>query len=430
MREFIINFPLFSILLALLCAALSLPLRARSARALTVSLLSAVAVLSAAVLAQGLVSGESVTYTMGEFPAPWGNEIRFGILEPLMAVAFSTVMLLCIIGGRNPLEKKAEHNKLHVYYAMVDLVCAAVLTLCYTNDIFTSYVFIEICAMASCGLLVIRESGRALVAAIRYMIFNLLGSGLFLLGVILLYGITGHLLMPQLKEGVAAIWETGNYGQSLTVVISLIVAGISIKSGLFPFHIWVADAHGSTVSSSSGILSGVVFKGYIVLLVKLIFCVFGTEVFYACGAANVLFVYGVLGMMFGSISAIQERHFKRMVAYSPWPRSVLLHGTGISPAGRRRRLLPTSWRTSCAKPALFLSATVADASAAWIWKRIRGAGEERTGLGISHGRRPVPSGHPRPQWASSPCLLAGAGVGRRLAGACCHTLLALASAPS
>jgi multicomponent Na+:H+ antiporter subunit D len=219
--------------------------------------------------------------------------------------------------------------------------------------------------------------------------------------------------MPQLKEGVAAIWETGMYGQSLTVVISLIVAGLSIKSGLFPFHIWVADAHGSTVSSSSGILSGVVFKGYIVLLVKLIFCVFGTEVFYACGAANVLFVYGVLGMLFGSLSAIQERHFKRMVAYSSVAQIGYIYmGLGISPALGVGAACFHILAHACAKPALFLSCErLADASGGMDMERIRGAGRKNPAAGICFTVAALSLvGIPGLMGFVSKLLLAGAGV--------------------
>jgi hypothetical protein len=71
---------------------------------------------------------------------------------------------------RHPLEKRRS-TQLHAL-CLVDLVCAAVLALCYTNDIFTAYVFNEICAMASCGLHSHPGERRALVAAIRYMISN------------------------------------------------------------------------------------------------------------------------------------------------------------------------------------------------------------------------------------------------------------------
>ena len=384
MSAALVNFPMLCIIFSLLSAVVSLLLSRRAAKLLTLCMLFAVTLMSACVLALGLRTGQSVTYIMGHFPAPWGNEIRFGILEPLMATALSGVTFLSLLGGDKALRERTEPGKHRFYYAMVDLVCTSVLVLCYTNDLFTGYVFIELCTLASCGVLAVRSTGRTLVAAMRYMVFNLLGSALVLLGIILLYGITGHLLMPQLKEAVGAVWQTGSYGSSLTVVITLVVAGLAIKSGLFPFHIWVADAHTSTVSGSSGILSGVVFKAYIVLLIKLIYSVFGVEVFYACGATNVIFIYGIAGMLFGSLSAMRERHFKRMVAYSSVAQiGYIFMGIGISPVMGVCAACFHVLTHACAKPALFLSCVrLADATGGMEIDKTRGAGRLHPVAGI------------------------------------------------
>ena len=71
------------------------------------------------------------------------------------------------------------------------------------------------------------------------MIFALIGSGLFLIGIILMYDMTGHLLFPQLRETIAAVWASGEYKIPFTLMVALIVSGLAIKSGLFPFHFWM-----------------------------------------------------------------------------------------------------------------------------------------------------------------------------------------------
>ena len=77
---------------------------------------------------------------------------------------------------------------------------SSLLALIYTNDLFTAYVFVEINTIAGCGMIMIRQKGRSLSSAIRYMILSQLGSGLFLIGLSLLYGVTGHLLMSRLRR--------------------------------------------------------------------------------------------------------------------------------------------------------------------------------------------------------------------------------------
>ena len=211
---------------------------------------------------------------MGHYPAPWGNEIRAGVLEALMALCFSVVMIFSLLGGMKHIFHDVEEAKLNLYFIMMDLLMSSLLALIYTNDLFTAYVFIEINTISACAIVMIKNTGRTIVAATRYLIMSLLGSGLFLIGITLIYDLTGHLLMSNIKESMAALHASGAYILPITVTIGLISTGMAIKSALFPFHSWLPDAHGSAVTSSSAILSGLVLKGYIILLIKIFYRVF------------------------------------------------------------------------------------------------------------------------------------------------------------
>ena len=94
------------------------------------------------------------------------------------------------------------------------------------------------------------------------------------------------------------------------------VTGLAIKSALFPFHAWLPDAYGYSTISSAAILSSLVSKGYIFLLIKIIYRVIGFQVFRNSHIINVLFVFGLLAMVFGSLSAIKENDIRRMIAFS------------------------------------------------------------------------------------------------------------------
>ena len=130
----------------------------------------------------------------------------------------------------------------------------------YTDDLFTGYVFVEIAAVTACVAVAAKESGRSVVAAIRYLIFSCLGSGLVLLGIAMLYCITGQLLFSGLEEAVARLVQSGEYSLPLVVSALLMTLGLSIKSAQFPFHAWLPDAHASATTASSAILSGLVLK--------------------------------------------------------------------------------------------------------------------------------------------------------------------------
>lgn len=314
--SFVQNFPFFSIIIAMFSGIVSSVLSRKQARNLTVAAIVLTTVMSAAVLRFCLGTGESYTYMMGHFPAPWGNEIRAGVLEGLTALLFGVVMFLSVIGGMKHTDRDVAQGKQNLFYIMIDLMLSSLLALIYTNDLFTAYVFVEINTIAGCGLIMIRQRARSMSAAIRYMVMSSLGSGLFLIGLSLLYDVTGQLLMTPAKEAVAGIVANGTYQIPLLVILAVISVGLAIKSGLYPFHYWIPDTYGYATPTASAILSGLVSKGYIFLLIKIFYRVLGGENVIASHIVNVLFVFGVAGMMMGSIHAIMETDTRRMIAYS------------------------------------------------------------------------------------------------------------------
>lgn len=291
-------------------------LKGRHARRFTLALIALILMMSSFVLAFVLRLGESYTFMMGHFPAPWGNEIRVGILEALMAVFFSLIMLLSVLGGGKYITQEILETKQNLFYVLINLMMSSLFALIYTNDLFTAYVFIEINTIAAGGLIMIRDTGHTLVAATKYMIMSLIGSGLILIGLSMLYGITGHLLMSNIHDSVARINANGDYMLPLTVVIVFICVGLAIKSALFPFHSWLPDAYSYGTVASSAILSSLVSKSYIFLLIKIFYRVIGLDIIKYYHVENILFVFGILGMILGSVSAIRQVDIRRMIAFS------------------------------------------------------------------------------------------------------------------
>lgn len=314
---FVQNVPFFSIMISMFAGIISSILPAKAARRLNIAATVLIGAMSAWLLVFMLQSDMGYyTYMMGHFPAPWGNEIRAGVLEALMALVFCIVMVLSLMGGLHKLDEEVEPSKENLYYILVDLLLGSLLALIYTNDIFTAYVFVEINTLAACGLIAIRQIGRTFEAAVRYMIMSLLGSGLLLMGICMLYDMTGHLLMSNMKESIAVIMEEGTYAVPMLVTIGLIVVGLAIKSALFPFHAWLPDAYGYSTVSSAAMLSSLVSKGYIFLLVKIFYRVIGLEYIADSKVLNIIFWFAICGMIFGSMNAIWEKDIRRMIAFS------------------------------------------------------------------------------------------------------------------
>ena len=355
MRPFVENFPFFCIFLALVAGILSATFRSgRAAYRMTLAVTGAIAVLSALTLRYVVEGGLSFGYTMGRFPIPLGNAIRCGPLQALLCTVFAGVLLFALVGGSRDLFHDVLPEKQRFYFVMVNLTDAALLSLVYTNDAFTGYVFIEISTIAACALVMAKDNGPNLIATIRYLFMSLMGSGLFLIGLAILTSITGYLLMPSMAEAVARLAETGEYRVPLTVCAGLMVTGLGIKSAMFPFHLWLPDAHGGATTASSALLSGLVLKGYIVLMMTLMVRVFSMELMVELGVTNVVLLFGLLGMIFGSLGAMREYHVKRMLAYSSVAQiGYIFMGIGLGSAAGLTASCFHILVHACCKPLLF-----------------------------------------------------------------------------
>ena len=314
---FVNNVPFFSIFIAMVTGVVMALIKdGRKAFRVTEAATVLIGVLSAWLLWKTAVNDYYFTYMMGHFPAPWGNELRAGPLEAMLSMVFCIVMVLSMEGGRRDMFDDISAHKQNTYCLMLNLMLASLLALIYTNDVFTAYVFIEINAITACAIVMARRPGQSLVASVRYLVISCVGSGLFLMGITLLYTCTGQLLMPGMDAAVQALAANGQYRVPLLIAVALVTMGLAIKSALFPFYGWLPSAYASATTSGSCVQSGLISKGYVILLIKLIYRVFTLEVMRNLHILQVLFVLGLIGMIMASVRAYQEQSTKRMLGFS------------------------------------------------------------------------------------------------------------------
>ncbi len=370
------NFPFFCILLTLIGTVVSSVLSGKNARRMSLAILGVDWMLNAFTLADVLRTGESFAFRMGHFAAPWGNEIRVGVAEALAAQVLLTVILLSVLAGMRRSIAGVEKSKSALFCILCDLATLAMLALVYTNDLFTAYVFIEINTLAAAGLTMARQNGRSLVGGTRYLIMNLIGSSMFLLGVVLLYIITGQLLMVPLRETLATLDLNGQYRVPLLMALLLITLGLGMKSGLYPFEKWLPGAYPNALPTASALLSGVISKSYIFLLIKIYTRVIGFDLVRQTGILNVILVMGCAGMIMGSVKAVRSRTTRMMTAYSSIAQIGYIYmALGL---GNELGMLAALWHLlahSMTKSMLFLSGSVLDEASGGTHKRsdLRGA---------------------------------------------------------
>ena len=352
------NIPFVCIFLCMI-GGITMPLQknGRNAMRTCVAICLAVFVLCGVLCGILYFKGESFVYRMGHFPAPWGNELYVGPMEAMLSSLFALVMALSIVGGKRTLYEDILEPKQPFYFTMLCMILASLLALSFTNDVFTGYVFIEISTLAACAIVMARDTEKTIAATIRYLVISLLGSGLFLIGLAMLYCITGHLLMPQMQEQVLQLASTKEYLVPLTVVCGLLTIGMGIKSAMFPFYAWLPQAHGGATTTSSAVLSGLVLKGYIVFLLRIFYRVFTLDVVVSTHVTNVFFVFGVAGMIVGSVMAMHEEHIKRMLAYSSVAQiGYIFMGFGLGTEAGMIAAVFQILAHAITKPLLFLSA--------------------------------------------------------------------------
>lgn len=198
----------------------------------------------------------------------------------------------------------ARADSFRIFFLATWSALAATFTL---DDLFSLYVALELLTLAAVPLVSLGGTRATLEAALRYLLFALLGSMFYLAGVGLVYGMFGTLSVPDLARVVP-----GN-GAAVPVV-GLMIAGLLAKGAVFPFHFWLPPAHAGAPAPASAILSAMVVKVPFFLILRLWFEVLGgqgPEIF-----ATAVGGLGAAAILFGSVMAFRQDQIKLLIAYS------------------------------------------------------------------------------------------------------------------
>ncbi len=250
--------------------------------------------------------GEQSIYHMGAWPTPIGIDLR---LDPLASLMLIAVNLVGLTVGIYSVDYMRRYTDKHRYYALFLFLVAGMNGVILTGDLFNLYVFMEIAAVASYALVAFGCGHEELEASFKYAVLGTLASTFILIGVALVYGVTGTLNMAHIAARVSEI----GMAPPLLFAVALFLCGFGLKAALVPFHAWLPDAYSSAPAPVSAMLSGVVSKVIgIYVVTRLIFNVFGAD-------DDVLGVFawlGVVSMVVGGLLATGQSDIKRLFAYS------------------------------------------------------------------------------------------------------------------
>ena len=257
-------------------------------------------------LAAGLPETGARSHAVGGWGAPLGIDLYADGLSALMLLLTQTIALPLALYARAYFGADAAAGRF--FWPLTGFLLAGINALFVSADLFNLYVTLELVGLAAVGLVAAGGGAEQTAAALRYLFATLLGSGAYLLGVALIYGAYGTVSLAALQplidgQAPAAVWLAGG----------LMLAGLMLKTALFPFHYWLPPAHGGAPTPVSALLSALVVKASFYLILRLWLGPFAPL------AAQIAWLPAVLGataIVWGSVMAIRTPRLKMLVAYS------------------------------------------------------------------------------------------------------------------
>jgi multicomponent Na+:H+ antiporter subunit D len=305
--------PALQIVIPLLGAVLTAMMRRGSwAWAVALAVSWTMPLIAGSLLIQVLSTGP-ISYALGGWNPPWGIEYRIDALNGFVLVLVSLIGAVIMPYARVSVEKEIAPNKQAWFYTMYLLCLCGLLGITITADAFNAFVFLEVSSLSTYALIALGRDRRALLAAYQYLILGTIGATLYVIGVGLLYTMTGTLNLGDIAgrlEGVENI-------RPILAALAFLTVGISLKLALFPLHVWLPNAYAYAPSVATAFLAATATKVAVYLLLRYYFSVFGvTFVFETLPVSTILLTLSLAAMFGASIVAVFQDDVKRMLAYS------------------------------------------------------------------------------------------------------------------
>lgn len=260
----------------------------------------------ALLLANQLLDHGPRLHAVGGWGTPLGIALAADGLAAVMLLLTQGVALPLLLFARGYFADDAATAR--YFWPLTGFLLAGLNALFLAADLFNLYVTLELVGLAAVGLVAASGGVGQIAAALRYLFATLIGSGMYLLGVALIYGVYGAVsiatLTPLIDAGApSAVWIAGG----------LMLLGLMLKTALFPFHYWLPAAHGGAPAPVSALLSALVVKASFYLILRLWLGPF------AALADSIAWLPALLGsaaILWGSWRAIRAVRLKMLVAYS------------------------------------------------------------------------------------------------------------------
>ena len=278
------------------------------------SLIVAWVVFAISVALLGRVLADGVfEYQLGGWPSPYGIVYRIDHFNAFVMLFVSALGALVLIYAPQSIAVEIPKSKHYLFYPSYLLCLTGLLGMCVTGDLFNVFVFLEISSLSSYALICLGKTRRAPLASFQYLILGTIGATFFLLGIGLLYQITGTLNMADIAEKMAA----AQLKRAELVAFAFMTVGLFIKMAVFPLHTWLPNAYTYAPSVVTTFIAATSTKVSVYAFVRLVYMIYTPAfAFELLPLDHAMMVLALIGIFVASTAAIYQVNVKRLLAYS------------------------------------------------------------------------------------------------------------------
>ena len=268
--------------------------------------------ISQLLLGQVLESG-TIHYAMGGWAPPWGIEYVIDAASAYVLVIVTAIAAAVMPFAGQSVAREIKEERVPVFYTLFLLCLTGLAGMVVTGDAFNLFVFLEISSLSTYAIISLGRDRRSLTSAFQYLIMGTIGGTFVLVGVGLIYAITGTLNMTDLAVRLPEAPQT----RTLYTAFAFIAVGMGLKIAVFPLHLWLPNAYTYAPSAATVFIAGTATKVAVYALLRFVFGVLSTAIdFSAVPFREIFAVLGVAGLLSASAVAIFQDDVKRMLAYS------------------------------------------------------------------------------------------------------------------
>ena len=254
--------------------------------------------------------GTVLLYQLSDWAAPFGIVLvgdRLSTMMILLTSVLALFVLLYSIGSG--WDTRGRHFHALYQFQMMGLMGAFL-----TGDLFNLFVFFEVLLIASYGLMIHAGGNRRLRAGVQYVLFNLLGSTLFLFALGAIYAETGTLNMADLAVRVASIDPGENVGIRMAAVLLLLV--FAIKGAVVPLHFWLPSSYAEAPAPVAALFA-IMTKVGAYAIIRVYTLIFPPDLGITAGLHGLwLLPAALVSLAIGMVGVMAARSLDRLVAYA------------------------------------------------------------------------------------------------------------------